>query len=1455
MSSDISEYTIGGIKILFPCKAYPSQLAMMNAIVKGLNSRQHCLLESPTGSGKSLALLCSALSWQQSLYEKSLDESPCEKECKKPETPLPCLCRCHSQPGTNDTSADVNQGASCSFNNCKTAGSVGSETPSSNKEHSAKATLSSKLSAKKRATLHVEENDDFQVDRKRIRSLETEQQMRKRNSFAKGVQFVDALEVYQQKRNGELTVRLDNVASLSQKTSPILCTQCSCSSKENGKDASNTKRKENGGQPLIPKIYFGTRTHKQIAQITRELRRTAYSGTRMTILSSRDHTCIHPRVSSSGNRNEKCVELLEGKHGSSCSYYHSVHKLSEQHTLQFVHKKCQAWDIEELVSLGKKLRACPYFAARELMSGADIVFCPYNYLLDPQIRESMEIKLKGQVVILDEAHNIEDCARESVSYSVTETQLRFAREELDSMVNNNIRRKDHEPLRAVCCSLANWLQQTSSQLTERGYETSCKVWTGKEMLTILHYMGITNATFPILQKHFAAVLEKEEKVTRFNGGEELIEIPTVSSATQFVLNGLFMVLAYLFKDNSRFADDYRVALQQTYVWTNETQLDISDRNGFFPQPKHKRSSRQKTPVHMLNFWCLNPAVAFSDLSDNVRTIVLTSGTLSPMDSFSSELGVKFSIQLEANHVISNSQVWVGTIGAGPSGRKLCATFQHAETFEFQDEVGALLLSVCHTVGQGVLCFLPSYKLLDKLKDRWTHTGLWSNLEMVKTVIAEPQGGGKGDFDELLKIYYDAIKHKGGKDGALLMAVCRGKVSEGLDFSDENARAVITIGIPFPNVKDLQVELKRKYNDQHSKLRGLLPGSQWYEIQAYRALNQALGRCIRHRKDWGALILVDDRFRSNPNKYISGLSKWIRQQIQHHDKFGNALESLGAFAKKNQKETDLSSQCNSESLHIPSCSKEMPSASLLEATLHLSPSVSFESQVQNVKLPEAHSPAAINTSNPTASSQSSDVTATREKSVQTFGVESPAHKTQRKEKVTDSRLDKREIKKRNSWSSSDLMKKYFSKPLTSTPLPANENKCTSKAKCNQVKSTTETSQPVVDGQQWQSSSLTEHIPSRPASKLEKCHSPVKKTEAATAMGNSGGQKLSTNEAIDLCAELSSVEGKVEPLNVDTEAEDEDDSIYFTPELYDDRESEEQANKLLGQTCHNTGNQLEHGVSIVAEDLFDISTSNIVSTVGEMRHNDPLGSGFHGVMQSDKSITSAVNDFANISSVREVEQIISQEMDTKTKKSKLSRSRNQGLNIQRACKRRPRKATSKGKGYICERKETHSQPCKSGLYCIVCGAEILPKAEGILKKTVCSNTELKVIQKLFQNINVRATKHPRSCMCELGDTSEDDNVVLIITDNASLSHLKETLKVYQTPVKCEDVDTGLSLNAIWNMKEYSLTSYLQCRTCVVRAVSPCPLVGAEIMDFSHNAQPWIGAHYYANRVHRAAPEVAH
>ncbi|XP_052514364.1 Fanconi anemia group J protein [Budorcas taxicolor] len=1140
-----AEYTIGGVKINFPCKAYPSQLAMMNSIVRGLNSKQHCLLESPTGSGKSLALLCSALAWQQSLSGKPVDESL----SKKTEVPLSCCCTCHSR---NFANSDVHQRTSYHFSSPRTPPSERNGALSGSQDSPEKTTLAAKLSAKKQASICRDENDDFQVEKKRIRPLETAQQIRKRHCFEKEVHHLDAKVA--SGKTTKLNSPLGKINSISPQNPPGHCSRCCCSTKQgNSEDSSNTTKKDHGGKSKIPKIYFGTRTHKQIAQITRELQRTAYSGVPMTILSSRDHSCVHPEVIGNFNRNERCMELLDGKNGKSCYFYHGVHKISDQHTLQTFQGMHKAWDIEELVRLGRKLKACPYYTARELMQNADIIFCPYNYLLDAQIRETMDINLKEQVVILDEAHNIEDCARESASYSVTEVQLRFARDELDSMINYNIRKKDHEPLRAVCCSLINWLEASSEHLVERDYESSCKVWSGSEMLLNLHKMGITTATFPILQGHFSAVLQKEEKVPSIHGKEEAREIPVISASTQIMLKGLFMVLDYLFRQNSRFADDYKVAIQQTYSWINQT--DTTDKNGLLILSKNKKRSRQKAAVHVLNFWCLNPAVAFSDINGKVWTIVLTSGTLSPMKSFSSELGVTFTIQLEANHVINNSQVWVGTIGSGPKGRNLCATFQHTETFEFQDEVGALLLSVCQTVSQGILCFLPSYKLLEKLKERWLSTGLWHNLELVKTVIVEPQGGEKIDFDELLQVYYDAIKYKREKDGALLVAVCRGKVSEGLDFSDDNARAVVTIGIPFPNVKDLQVELKKQYNDQHSKLRGLLPGRQWYEIQAYRALNQALGRCIRHKNDWGALILVDDRFRSNPSRYISGLSKWVRQLIQHHSTFESALESLAEFSKKHQKviavsKEDRKSIQDSEPTLGVACLKD--STYFLEAASHLSPEYATEDDPELL-----------------------------EESAQAVGAE----------RIVISRSTSPTFSKqinRISWSGSNVWGQCLTgKILTGTPMVRSSEDCASTSSTFKTEKKCETVLPLTD--KYESSYLT----------VDTSFGVCPQSETIVPSTNVDATNLNSE---DPAIPLSVVSEEAEPSasNTASETEAEDESIYFTPELYDPVDTNEERNELAG--TERDSRLTNSSNCILTEDLFEIKTTKGVDSVREMEAED-------------------------------------------------------------------------------------------------------------------------------------------------------------------------------------------------------------------------------------------------------------
>ena len=46
-------------------------------------------------------------------------------------------------------------------------------------------------------------------------------------------------------------------------------------------------------------------------------------------------------------------------------------------------RQSSVWDIEDMKSIAKKQRGCPYYAARTLAETSHIVFCPYNYVLEP----------------------------------------------------------------------------------------------------------------------------------------------------------------------------------------------------------------------------------------------------------------------------------------------------------------------------------------------------------------------------------------------------------------------------------------------------------------------------------------------------------------------------------------------------------------------------------------------------------------------------------------------------------------------------------------------------------------------------------------------------------------------------------------------------------------------------------------------------------------------------------------------------------------------------------------------------------------------------------------------------------------------------------------------------------------------------------------------------------------
>jgi Rad3-related DNA helicase len=65
----------------------------------------------------------------------------------------------------------------------------------------------------------------------------------------------------------------------------------------------------------------------------------------------------------------------------------------------------------------------------------------------------------------------------------------------------------------------------------------------------------------------------------------------------------------------------------------------------------ERGVQGKSLITRVHFWCCNSAVAFETIKEEARSVILASGTLAPMESFASELGMLFDVRLETGHVV------------------------------------------------------------------------------------------------------------------------------------------------------------------------------------------------------------------------------------------------------------------------------------------------------------------------------------------------------------------------------------------------------------------------------------------------------------------------------------------------------------------------------------------------------------------------------------------------------------------------------------------------------------------------------------------------------------------------------------------------------------------------------------------------------------------------------------
>jgi regulator of telomere elongation helicase 1 len=158
----------------------------------------------------------------------------------------------------------------------------------------------------------------------------------------------------------------------------------------------------------ILRIIYTSRTHAQLSQAVKEFKSTAYNSICISVRGSRNQLCIHEGIKNIKNpflQRKKCTQLLSQ---SGCLYRNNIASKTKDY-------KNLCMDIEELAFMGKKDSVCPYYMSKELSDESEIIFMPYNYVVDANIRAQQSVDIDNSIIIFDEAHNIDKICEDACS--------------------------------------------------------------------------------------------------------------------------------------------------------------------------------------------------------------------------------------------------------------------------------------------------------------------------------------------------------------------------------------------------------------------------------------------------------------------------------------------------------------------------------------------------------------------------------------------------------------------------------------------------------------------------------------------------------------------------------------------------------------------------------------------------------------------------------------------------------------------------------------------------------------------------------------------------------------------------------------------------------------------------------------------------------------------------------
>ncbi|ANZ76199.1 BA75_02347T0 [Komagataella pastoris] len=640
--------------------------------------------------------------------------------------------------------------------------------------------------------------------------------------------------------------------------------------------------------PEHRKIIYCSRTMSEIEKALIELTklmdfRTKELGFKENFrglgLTSRKNLCLHP-ISQERKGivvDEKCRRMTNGQlslqvakgeadKDQLCSFHEKMNDLDPHEYIPV-----GVYSFEELIKYCKGVGICPYFTVRRMMSFCNIIIYSYHYLLDPKIAQRVSKELsKESIVIFDEAHNIDNVCIESLSLDLTNDTLKKASRGVNSLAKkvDEIKRVDSQKLQDEYEKLVEGLRATESSrneelimanpilpddiLTEsipgnirRGehFVMFLKRFIEylKTRMKVLHVVSETPASF---LQHLKLLTFIERKPLRFCAERLALLVKTLE------LNEIEEFIAL--KDIATFA---------TLVSTYETGFQL------ILEPYETENASGPNPI--LHFTCLDASIAIRPIFDRFSSVIITSGTISPLDMYPKMLKFDTVIQESYTMTLSRRSFLPMIVTKGSDQVSISSRFEIRNDPSVVRNYGTLLIEFSKITPDGLVVFFPSYLYMESIISMWQNMGILDEVWKYKLILVETPDSQETSLG--LETYRKACSN--GR-GAVLLSVARGKVSEGIDFDHHFGRTVLMIGIPFQYTESRILKARLEYLRDHHQIKE----NEFLSFDAMRHAAQCLGRVLRGKDDYGIMVLADRRFSRKRNQ----LPKWIAQNLLDAD---------------------------------------------------------------------------------------------------------------------------------------------------------------------------------------------------------------------------------------------------------------------------------------------------------------------------------------------------------------------------------------------------------------------------------------------------------------------------------------------------------------------------------------------------------------------------------------------